>query len=375
LQLQNLEQYKDLEKDLFFWVKYYIIDRIVELDKSKAKEDLDVSSLVHEINEKIVNIDDLIRVCKKAQRLGITGISTYANKIKYLYSYLVALNYNSIRDIDDVTIRDYVLKANHNETEATKKSLYKYAKHFFNFIQEKNIYYQDEKPYLFNIGKDVNGNSIPLLRTHKVQKELVFLSTKELKQLDTSILTYPHYRNKLDKVKSILIMRFFIYSGITVTELINLTFDNIVELNDTDKNTILEIEIQEPKKSAVPFPKKRFIPIPKKRFIEYLNSYRELAECDSILFCSKNKNTKTSRQTISAIVKKQLEYAGINKSQMTPEILKNSFGIHLSNMGVSDKKIQILLGHSNLQTTKNLIKAGQNVVDKISIADLFEEFI
>ena len=306
-------------------------------------------------------------VCSKAQRLGITDISTYANKIKYLYNYLVSLNYNSIRDIDDATIRDYVLRANHNETEPAKKSLYKYAKHFFNFIQEKNIYYKDEKPYLFNIGKDANGNSIPLLRTHKAQKELVFLSTKELKQLDTSILTYPHYRNELDKVKSILIMRFFIYAGITVTELINLSFDDIIELNDTDKNIILEIEIQEPKK--------RVIPIPKKRFIKYLNSYKKLAECNSILFCSKNKNTKTSRQTISAIVKKQLEYAGINKSQMTPEILKNSFGIYLSRKGVSNKKIQKLLGHSNLQTTKNLIKAGQNVADKISIANLFDELI
>jgi len=367
LQLQKLEQHKDFEKDLFFWVKYYMIDRIVELDKSKAKQDLDVSTLVYEINTKVVNIDDLMLVCGEAQRLGITGISTYANKIKPLYSYLATLNHNSIRDIDDVTIRDYVLKINHSKTDAAKTSLYKYAKYFFNFIQEKNIYYEDEKPYFFNIGKDVDGNPAPILRIHKPQKELVFLSTKELKQLDTSILTYPHYKNELDKVKSILIMRFFIYSGITVTELLNLTFDDIIKLKDADKNTILEIEIQEPKR--------RVIPIPKKRFIKYLNSYRELVECDGIFFCSKNKNTKTSRQTISAIVKKQLEYAKINKTQMTPEILKNSFGIYLSKMGVSDKKIQKLLGHSSLQTTRNLIKAGQSVSDKVSIADLFEELI
>jgi site-specific recombinase XerD len=343
-----------------------MIDRIVELDKSKAKQDLDVSTLVHEINTKVVNIDDLMLVCGEAQRLGITGISTYANKIKPLYSYLATLNYSSIRDIDDATIRDYVLKVNHGETDAAKTSLYKYAKYFFNFIQEKNIYYEDEKPYFFNIGKDVDGNPVPLLRIHKTQKELVFLSTKELKQLDTSILTYP-YKNELDKIKTILIMRFFIYSGITATELISLTFDDIVELNDSDKNTVLEIEVGASKK--------RVVPIPRKRFIKYLNAYRELVECDSVFFCSKNKTTRTSRQTVSLIVKTQLEYADIHKRQMTPEILKNSFGIYLSKMGVSDKKIQKLLGHNNLQTTRNLIKAGQSVADKVSVADLFEELI
>jgi len=367
LQLQNLEQYQDLKKDLFYWVKYYMIDRIVELDKSKAKEDLDISALVNEINNKVADIDDLMVVCREAQRLGIAGISTYANKLHRLFNYLTTLPYDSIRDIDDTTIRDYVLKANHSESDAAKISLYKYAKYFFNFIQEKNIYYEDEKPYFFNIGKDINGNPIPLLRTRKEQKELIFLSAKELKQLDTSILTYPHYKNELDKVKSVLIMRFFIYSGITVSELINLTFDDIIYLDDGDKNTVLEIEVGTPKK--------RVIPIPKKRFIKYLNSYKELSECDNIFFCSKNKMTKTSRQTISALLKKQLEYAGINKAQMIPEILKNSFGIYLASKGVSAKKIQKLLGHSNLQTTKNLIQAGQNVVDKISVADLFDEFI
>ena len=107
-----------------------MIDRIAELDKSKAKEDLDISALVNEINYKVDDIDDLMVVCGKAQRLRISGISTYANKLHRLFNYLTALKYSSIRDIDDTTIRDYVLKANHSESDAAKISLYNYAKHY-----------------------------------------------------------------------------------------------------------------------------------------------------------------------------------------------------------------------------------------------------
>jgi len=365
LQLKKLQPNNDYEKDLFFWAKYYIIDRILSLDKSEAKDDLDISALTHTINKKVSNIDELIEVCNTAHNQGVKGLKAYSSKLYKLYNYLAKLDYASIVDITDGTIRDYALKEYHSESEATKTSLYKYARYFFNFIQEHNIIEGTDKPFMFNIGKDKQGKSVPLLRTHKEKKVIPYFNAKELKKLDKSILVYP-YKSDAEKAKVVLIMRFFIYSGISVNELLELKFSDIVMLDDEDKNTTFEIEVGKGKKQRV-------IPLLKKRFIRYLNAHRELSICDDAVFCSKNKSTKMARQTISKIVSEQLEYAGL-KSDVPIEIFKNSFAIFAYKRGISDRKIQQLLGHTNIQTTRKLLNARKTVTTKLDVADVFKEF-
>lgn len=368
MQLKKLQPHNDYKKDLFFWTKYYIIDRILTLDKSKAKDDLDISALTHTINKKVSNIDELIEVCNNAHNLGVNGMKAYSSKLQKLYKYLTTLDYESITDITDATIRDYALKEYHSESEATKTSLYTYAKYFFNFIQEYNIIDGTDKPFMFNIGKDKQGKSVPLLRTHKEKKVIPYFNAKELKTLDEHILTYPNYKDEADKARTVLIMRFFIYSGISVNELLELKPSDIIMLDDEDKdkNTTFEIEVGKDKK-------RRVIPLPKKRFIRYLNTHRELSNCNDTLFCSRNGATKIARQTISKIVKEQLENAGL-KSDVPIEIFKNSFAIFYYESGISDKKIQQLLGHQSIQNTRKILNARKTIGKKIEIADVFKDF-
>lgn len=366
MQLKKLQPYNNYEKDLFFWVKYYIIDRILTLDKSEAKDDLDISALTHRINKKVSNIDELMVVCNNAHNLGVKGMKAYSSKLEKLYKYLATLDYESITNITDRTIRDYALKEYHGESEATKTSLYKYAKYFFNFMQEYNIMEGTDKPFIFNIGKDKQGKNVPLLRTHKEKKVIPYFNAKELKTLDEHILTYPNYKNEAEKARTILIMRFFIYSGISVNELLELKSSDIIMLDDKDKNTTFEIEVGKDKK-------RRVIPLPKKRFIRYLNTHKELSNCNDMLFCSRNGATKIARQTVSKIVKEQLEYAGL-KSDVPIEIFKNSFAIFYYESGISDKKIQNLLGHQSIQNTRKILNARKTVGKKIEIADVFKDF-
>ena len=102
--------------------------------------------------------------------------------------------------------------------------------------------------------------------------------------------------------------------------------------------------------------------------------HRELSDCTDILFCSKNHATKTARQTISNIVKKQLDYAKLGDEDASPEIFKNSFAIFLHDSGVSNKKIQTLLGHANLQTTRAMLNSSKTIAGKVNVADAFKNF-
>jgi len=88
-----------------------------------------------------------------------------------------------------------------------------------------------------------------------------------------------------------------------------------------------------------------------KKWIHNLKKYLKRKKIQSEFVFSKKNGKPITSDTIERMVKKCAEKAGIQKN-VTPHILRHSFATHLLEAGENIRKIQELLGHSNLATTQ-----------------------
>lgn len=361
--LLKLEPHKTTKDNLFFWIKHYYVWKFINAKpkEDKRQDDFDLSALCAKmLLGSTDTMDKVISIVNKASK-SLIGVNASHSTYKVFYPYISKQEtLESIRDIDQDFIKDFILKENHNEEDATKKRYYTHLKALFNFIQDHNIVENTDKPFMFNIGKDRHGKAEPILRTHKGKKTTTFLNTKQMKKLDADVVKYK-YEDDFEKAMQILIIRLFMYGMISTSELIKIKDNDFVEV-ENDKTT-LELELED-----------RVIPLPRARLIKYINLYRANNKCKDCeyFFCSRKTQTPINIHTINKIIKKQFANSGIKTKQQTAEVLKNSGAIFMYRQGISDKKIQNLLGHKTMQTTRRLLEAGNT--DHYKVAELFADF-
>jgi len=86
-------------------------------------------------------------------------------------------------------------------------------------------------------------------------------------------------------------------------------------------------------------------------------------DCEFV-FSKKTLPTPISTDTIERIVRKAAKRAGIAK-RVTPHTLRHSYATHLLEAGENIRKIQDLLGHSNLSTTQIYTHVSTNELKKV----------
>ena len=79
---------------------------------------------------------------------------------------------------------------------------------------------------------------------------------------------------------------------------------------------------------------------------------------------SKKNGKSLSTDTIQRIVKNAAKKAGIQK-KVTPHSLRHSFATHLLEAGENIRNIQVLLGHSALNTTQIYLKVSTEELKKV----------
>jgi integrase/recombinase XerD len=131
----------------------------------------------------------------------------------------------------------------------------------------------------------------------------------------------------------------FLYStGVRVSECANM------KLNHLDLNEgIARVKGGKGKKDR--------IIILSKKWIHNLKKYLKRKKVPSEFVFSKKNGKPITADAIERMVKKYAIKAGIKK-KVTPHVLRHSFSTHLLESGENIRKIQELLGHSNLATTQ-----------------------
>lgn len=186
--------------------------------------------------------------------------------------------------------------------------------------------------------KDITIN---IKRPKKEKKIPTVLTKEEIKQLI----------NSLDTKKSKLMVSFMYACGFRVSELVNL---KVKDLNFEEK--IGSVRQGKGKKDRI-FNLPEFL-------LEDLKAQaeRQKEQKKEYLFTGPNENL--SERNLQKIVKKAALRAGIKKD-VHPHTLRHSFATHLLENGTDIRKIQELLGHSDLSTTQIYTHISREELKKI----------
>ncbi|MEM4230580.1 MAG: tyrosine-type recombinase/integrase [Candidatus Pacearchaeota archaeon] len=153
-----------------------------------------------------------------------------------------------------------------------------------------------------------------------------------------NVLTKEEIKKLIDSSetkKSKLIISFLYSTGVRVSELVNLKISDLDLENKRGKvhgkgNKSRQIFLSE-------------------KLCQELKDYIKQKNPQIFLFSNKDKPLTT--RNIQKIIKSVAKKAGINK-KVTPHTLRHSFATHLLESGVDIRKIQVLLGHSRIDTTQ-----------------------
>jgi site-specific recombinase XerD len=180
---------------------------------------------------------------------------------------------------------------------------------------------------MFNAVLHRNWSDAVIIRPKKLKKLPVVLSIDEV----TSILS------NVDNLKHRTVLLTAYSAGLRISETLNLT------LSDID-STNMRIKVIHGKGG-----KDRFSVLGEKNLLA-LRQYFKLYRPASFLFPGLDPNKPMAARQIQASFKIAKEKAGISKNA-TVHTLRHSFATHLLENNVDLRTIQVLLGHSSIDTT------------------------
>lgn len=281
---------------------------------------------IEDIEKQIKNYMNYLSVERQLSNNTIDG---YKRDLIDMFSY-IKKEYKNITKEDIITYLSYLNK------KLNPKSINRHIvsiKNYFKFLQRNN-YIKD------NIISDITG-----IKTSKNIPKV--LSENDInKLLNINLKDNISYRNKA-------MLELMYSSGLRVSELLNLTLNNI----DLNMNTV-RIFGKGSKERIMPIDD-----IASKYLFEYINIYRVTLmhnKTTDILFLN-SRGDKLSRQGFFKILKGIALEKGINKD-ISPHTIRHSFATHMLNHGADLRSIQTMLGHENIETTQIYTHVSNNFV-------------
>lgn len=352
---------KNTMRNYLFWLEKFFINKITTLSNRHIH---DASALAQSLEDirSAQNLKDFEKAIKKTRNCGMIGIATYALPLMKLGKYLESMPFISLRDIDEAFLAEFITINTARLSNATKRNYRIVLIGFFGFIDKHN---EDEngKSYILNIElKSLSGT-----RGKSGQKLPTFLKADELERFLTSIDTTP--MKPKSEARDRLIVKFIVYTGMRVSEAINLQAQKISKDGD-----IYQLVIQgKGDKHRVVMIKAQHI---ESLYHRWLAQREEIAHIeDNLLFCNKN-GKALSQPYVYSIVRNMLLNIGIHKEKMGAHMLRHSFATLLYQRHKDLVLVQEALGHADLNTSRiythfdsdRLIKAA-SLMDSMSGED------
>lgn len=284
-------------------------------------------------------LQDFLIYLKDVKNASGNTIASYQQDLKRLFGYLEKQNVTDTQKISETILNSYILNMEREgRSPATVSRHLASIKAFILYLIKRGILHED-----------------PTERMHnpKVEKKApVALTLDEIKRLfeEPDVSSYKGIRDKA-------MLELLYATGIRVSELVSL---QISDVNIKNKYvTIRNIKNER----VIPFGS-----MAKQALETYLlqarDKFVDKAESD-MLFTNLN-GEKMSRQGFWKIMKSYGKEAGITK-EITPQILRHSFAVHMMENGADLQSVGELLGHIDVTSTQVYMQGRQKKLREVYV--------
>ncbi|MBK1971077.1 tyrosine-type recombinase/integrase [Campylobacter sp. 2018MI35] len=323
---------ENFEKSFLFWLCKYIKFKLNSLSNKELKNPQNLAEVNFTLTKGVKNIQELDALVKKARNAGLSGVNTYFNPLKKFFEYLNFYKLYSLKQIDEELIVEILASITGTLSDASKKNHRIAIINFFDFLDKQNE--EDSKSHIFDINLK-NWAGIKGLSGVKLPE---FMSEEEIKKFLKAIDTTDFKNNT---IRNRLIIKIIIFTGIRVSEAINIKMGDISEENDL---YLIRIRAKGNKYRIVMIKKELIEDLLKNVSINYLSK-------DALLFVNR-KGTALTQAYVSRIVEQILFKAGIRKQKNGAHMLRHTFATLLYKKQKDLVLVQEALGHASLNTSR-----------------------
>ena len=278
-------------------------------------------------------LEDFINYIKSEKRFSNHTITSYETDLNQFFNF-IQLEYQITKpqDVSFKLIRNWIsslLENNLKSTSVNRKI--SSLKSYYKFLIVSN--YVDTNP------------TLKLISPKSSKRLPVFVEKDNMDSLFDKDFFEDSYEGKRDK----LIIELFYFTGMRLSELINIKTSDIDKVNS-------QIKVIGKRN------KERLIPITFNT-LKDLNEFVNFYEIENFLFVEGNGKKLYSKKVYRIVNKYLAKISSIKKK--SPHVLRHSFATHMLNNGADINAIKEILGHANLSATQiythNSIKKLKNV--------------
>jgi integrase/recombinase XerD len=287
-------------------------------------------------------MDQYIREFKdsllKSKKLAECSVEAYERDINEFARFMWARDEKSLTETTQADIAAYLLKLRQdNRSGATINRKMASIRAFFK--------------YMYVAGLRADNPSIGLKTPKVVKKEVEYITLAEVEKL----LDQPD--SSLKGIRDKAMLELMYATGLRVSEVIEANVEHI-----NFRMGFITCTGEHGKARIIPIGRHA-----RAALEEYVYSCRSKIlkekEDDSALFLNYS-GDRMSRQGLWKLLKEYSDLAGIKK-KITPQILRNSFAVHMIQNGADLKSLQELMGHEDMVATQAYLSVSRNHIKDV----------
>jgi site-specific recombinase XerD len=284
-------------------------------------------------------IDSFLNYMKVEKIASPSTIYSYRKEVGKFIDYITSINISDVNLISTSTVRQYFYysKESRGLCQSSISKIIATVKSFFNYLEEEEIIVKNPA------------------RKIKVPKKICRIPSVMSKyEVDLIIrsVDFAPLRCRKNNVRDKLVLSLLYYTGIRKSELLN--------LNWTDINLSKSFIIIRHGKGG----KDRLIPLHKEvtRLLDKYLDERLPLKTEALIIGEQGRRLCNS--SFVYLLKMYLILSGLKKKGYSAHSFRHSFATHLIEAGVDLFKVQKLLGHASLDTTKIYINFNSSQMAK-----------
>jgi len=284
-------------------------------------------------------IDNFLSYMKVEKIASPSTIYGYRKEVGKFIDYINSVNITDINLISTSTIRQYFYysKENRSLCQSSISKIIATIKSFFNYLEEEEI---------------IIKNPARKIRVPKKIYRIPSVMSKYEIDLIIKSVDFAPLRCRKNSTRDKLILSLLYYTGIRKSELLNLNWTDI----NLSKSSVIIRRGKGGKDRLIPLHKEVTILLDK-----YLDERLPL-KTEALIIGEQGK--RMCKGSFRELLKMYLTLSGLKRKGYSAHSFRHTFATHLIEAGVDLFKVQKLLGHASLDTTKIYINFNSSQMAK-----------